>query len=134
MADYIAEKVLCIALQRFEFRIGFTDDVRLSLHASPQKRAQAHKINHLDALQSFEEDDHVAIGHFHRLVHFCQRADLVQVSRGWILYARIELRDHSQHLLFALQSIHQRQRAFPAHGQWQDGTRKQDGVPNRQDR
>jgi len=37
----VAEKILRIALQRFEFRIGFTDDVRLSLDASPQKRTQS---------------------------------------------------------------------------------------------
>src|SRR5437588_3297396 len=102
MADYISEEILHVTLQRFEFGIGFADDVRFRFDSSTQIRTQADQVNHLDALQPFQKDDHVAIRHFDGLVYSCQGANLVQVSRRWILYARIELRNHSEHLLFAL--------------------------------
>ncbi len=41
VADHLAEKILRITLQSFEFCVRFADDVRLRLHASLQKRTQA---------------------------------------------------------------------------------------------
>jgi len=41
VAHHVAKEILRIALQRFQFRICFADDVRLCLNAGLQKGTQA---------------------------------------------------------------------------------------------
>ncbi len=69
MAHHVAEQLLRIALQRFEFGIRFTDDVRFHLHAGPQKGAQADQLKYLDALEAFQKNHYIAVRHFYGLVH-----------------------------------------------------------------
>ena len=106
LMDFYQEEILRIALQRFQLRIRLSDDIRLRLYAGLQKGAQADQLEHLDALKAFQEDDHVAVGHFYGLMHLGQRSEFVEVSGRRILYSRIKLRDHSQNLLVALQTVH----------------------------
>ena len=96
VAYHVAEELLRISLQRFQFRVGFTDDVRFRLYAGLQKRTQADQLQHLNALQAFQKDDHVAVRHFYGLMDLSQCSDFVQVRGGRILDPRVELRDHSQ--------------------------------------
>src|SRR5712691_7122922 len=106
MAYHVAEEILHVALQRFELRIRFTDDVRLRLHACLQKGPQADQVEHLNTLEAFEKDDHVAVRHFYSLMDLGQRSEFVEVGGRGILDSRIELRDYSQKLLLALQTIY----------------------------
>ncbi len=102
MAYHVAKEILRVSLQRFQFGIRFADNVRLRLHAGLQKWTQADQLEHLNALEPFQEDDHVAVRHFYGLMHFGQRSEFVQVGGRRILDSRIKLRDHSQELLVAL--------------------------------
>ena len=95
-----------IALERFQFGVRFADDVRFRLNAGLQKRAQADQFEHLNALEAFEEDDHVAVRHFYGLMNLGECPEFVEVGGCGILDSRIELRDYSQKLLVALQTIY----------------------------
>ncbi len=106
VAHHVAEKILRIALQRFQLRIRFADDVRLRLHAGLQKWTYADQFEHLNALQTFQKNDHVAIRHFYGLMHLGERSEFMEVGGRGILDSRIELRDHAQQLLVAMQTIH----------------------------
>src|SRR6267378_7131125 len=106
MAYHVSEKILRVSLQRFQLGVGFADDVWLRLHASLQKRTQPDQLQHLNPLEAFQEDDHVAVRHFYGLMDLGQRSKLVEVGGCRILDSRIELRDYSQELLVALQTIH----------------------------
>jgi len=106
MAYHLTEKILRIPLQGFQFRIRFADDVRLRLHAGLQKWTQADKLEHLYALESLQKDDHVTVRHFYGLMDLGERSELMEVGGRRILDSWIELRDHSQKLLVALQAVH----------------------------
>src|SRR6266851_4852546 len=93
VAYHVAEEILRISLQRFQFRIRFADDVRLCLYAGLQKWTQADQLEHLNALQAFQKDDDVAVRHFYGLMHLGQRSEFVEVGGRRILDSRIELRD-----------------------------------------
>ncbi len=60
----------------------------------------------MNALEAFQEDDHIAVRHFYGLMHLGQGPEFVEVRGRGILDSRIELRDHSQKLLVAVQAIH----------------------------
>jgi len=115
VADHIAEEILRITLQRFQFRVSFIIQVRLRLDARPQIRTQADQIDHLDPLQTFQEDDHVAVRHLHGLMNLRQGANFVQIGGGGIFYARVELRDYTEQLFITHEGVDQRERALAPH-------------------
>ena len=56
-----------------------------------------------NALQAFHKNHQIAIGHLDGLVELGHRADAMEVDLGRVLHARIELCDHGQETVFALQ-------------------------------
>src|SRR5712675_1441807 len=48
----------------------------------------------LQRVQTFQENDHIAIRHFYGLMYFGHGSDLMQVRGGGILNAWVQLRDH----------------------------------------
>jgi hypothetical protein len=56
----------------------------------------------------------------------------MEIGADWVFNARIELRNHAQNFLFALQRVEERKRALPSNGQWHDCARKKNRVPERQ--
>ena len=74
VAHHIAEQILRIALQRFEFGIRLTADIRLSLDARPKIRPQRNQFGDLDALKPFQKNHHIAVRHFYGLMYFGQRS------------------------------------------------------------
>ena len=133
MAHYIAEEFLRISFQRFKLRIGLAENIRLRFDLGAQVWPQTDQVHDLNALQTFQKNDHIAVRHFDGFMYSGKRAHFVEVRCRWIFNSGIELRDDAQHLFFALQGIYKSQRAFPPHGQRQNSARKKDGVANRQD-
>jgi hypothetical protein len=117
MAHDVAEEVLRVALQCLEFGVFFTCEIGLGGHGGTQERAQAQQFIDADALQAFQEDDHVAVGHLNGLVDLGKRADFVEVRRSRIFDPRIQLGNHAQKLIVARKRIDQSERALTAHGE-----------------
>ena len=84
-------------------------------------------------LQAFGEHEQALVGHFHDFVHDRRGADGVKIAGLRRIDARFALRHHDDGLVFA-EGIDQLDRAFPAHGQRQNGMREQNGVPYREHR
>ena len=102
VAHNIAEQILCVALQRFEFGIRLTGDIRLRLDACPKIRPQRDQFGDLDALKPFQKNHHIAVRHFYGLVYLGQRSDLMKVRRRRVFHPRIKLSDHTQLLILSV--------------------------------
>ena len=133
VAHNFAEQVQRVALQGLQFRVHFTDNVRLGLHLCLQEWPQAHHVDNLNPLQPFEKDHYVAVRHFYRFVHTRQRSHLMEVGGSGVFNPRIELGNHPQQFVLALQRTYQCQRAFPSHGQRQHSARKEHRIAYWQD-
>ena len=101
MAYDIAEQVLGIAFQSFEFIVVLADDVRLRNDVGAKKWAQSQQLFDANPLQTFHEDDHIAVWHLDGLVNLRERADFVQVGSGGIFDARIELGHYAEQFLLS---------------------------------
>jgi hypothetical protein len=129
-ADNIAEEILRVTLEGFEFGVFVTRVIRFGFHRCAEERAEAQEFNDANALQAFQEDDDVAIGHFDGLVDFGESADFVEVRRSRIFDPRIELGNYTQKFLVAHERVNEGERAFAAHSERQDSAREENGVPN----
>ncbi len=134
MADNVAEEILRVALKGLQLRVLLADKFNFFFHARTQVRFQADQFDHAYAVHALKEDNHIAVGHFYGLVNFSQSSDFVEVGRSRIFYARVELRNDAEKLFVTLKRIHKRQRAIAADSQRQHSSRKQDRIPDRQNR
>ena len=134
MADDVAEEILRVALESFELVVVVAEDVRLGFDGGAKERTQAEQFGNADALQTFQEDNHVAVRHLYGFVNFGERADFVEIGGSGIFDPRIKLGHDAQQFLIAGQRVNQSERALSADGQRQNGAWEQDGVANWQDR
>ena len=134
MAHHLSEQVERVALQRFQFCVHFTDNVRLGLDLRLQERPEVQQLNNLNPLEAFEEDHDVAIGHLHRFMHPGERTYFMQVSGSGVFNPRVQLGHHTQNFFLALQGSNKGQGALPPYRQRQHGARKEHRITNRQDR
>src|SRR5450432_272286 len=133
MAHDVAEEFLGVALQGFQLGVRLGVQVGLGFDAGPQVGAKTDEVHDLNALETFQEDDHVSVGHLDSLMNFGERADFVQVGSGRIFYARIKLGYDAEEFFISHQGVDERQRAFATHREREDSAWKQDGVADGQD-
>ena len=112
-----------IALQSLDFRTLGRNRFRNRVHSCPHKWRQLGKLHQPHPLQAFGENKQALVGHFYDFVHDRQGPDGVQIGRLRRVDASFALRHHYNRLVLA-QRIDQLDRAFPAHGQGQNGVRK----------
>jgi hypothetical protein len=124
---------LSIALQCLEFGVLVTREIGLGCHRGAKERTEAQEFTDADALQSFEKDDDVAVGHLHGLVDFGERADFVEVRRSRIFDPRIQLGNDAQKLIVTRERINQGERTLTAYGERQNCSREENRVPDGQD-
>src|SRR5579883_2216230 len=134
MAHDVAEEFLGIPLEGLKFGVILSDEVRLGLDLGAKKRSQADQLYDLNPLQPFQENDHISVGHFYGFVDLGQCSDLVQVGGGRVFHPRIKLGHHAHQFFVASQRINERQRTLPAYRERQNRARKQDCIPNWQNR
>ncbi len=134
MGHDVAEKVLRVALKRFELGVFVTGEIGFGGHSGTQVRTEAEQFVDTDALQALQEDDHVAIGHLDGLVNLGERADFVEVRSGRIFDPRIQLGNNTQEFIVPRERIDQGERALTANGERQNCAREENGIPDGQDR
>jgi hypothetical protein len=130
----VAEEVLRIALQSFEFGVLVTREIGLGSNRGTQVRTETQEFIDANALQAFEEDYNVAVGHLDGLVDLGERADFVEVRGSRIFDPWIQLGDNAQKLIVARERIDQGERALTANSERQNCSREENRIPNGQDR
>jgi hypothetical protein len=117
MGHDVTEKVLSVALQRLEFGVLVAGEIGFGGHRGTKERTKAKEIVDADALQAFEKDDDIAVGHLNGLVDFSEGADFVEVRSSRIFDPRIQLGNDAQKLIVARERIDQGERTLTAYGE-----------------